>query len=95
MIRKSGYMLLVGGFIALVFMTIQVSTVTYTSWVWHTKNLPAGVVNRETASSAMREISLETNGLVRRTLWPAVLMLVGGLMVGMRNPIRAQQRQAG
>lgn len=92
--RKIGYMLLVGGFIALMFMTVRVSAVTYTSWVWRTKNLPAGQVPRDTASSAMREISLETNGLVRRTLWPAVLMLVGGLMVGIRKPIGAQHASA-
>jgi hypothetical protein len=86
MIRKAGYILLVGGFAATVFMCVQVSMVTYNSWIWHTKNLPAeDQIPRSTASAAMRDISLESNHLVRRMLWPALVTLAGGLMIGSRR----------
>lgn len=86
MIRKAGYILLVGGFAATVFMCVQVSMVTYTSWIWHTKNLPIeDQIPRNTASAAMRDISLETNQLVRRMIWPALVMLAGGLLIGSRR----------
>lgn len=89
--RKAGYILLAGGFAAVVFMCVQVSMLTYTSWVWHTKNLPAeDQIPRVTASTAMREISLESNHLVRRMIWPALAMLIGGLLIGRQQQTRAQ-----
>ena len=81
--RKAGYLFLLGGFAATVFMCAQVSMLTYTSWMWHTKNMPSeDRILRTAASAEMRELSFESNHLVRRMIWPALLMLTGGLMIG-------------
>ncbi len=93
--RKIGYILLVGGFAVIVFMCAQVSMITYTSWIWHTKNLPTGdEIPRNAASSSMRDITLESNHLVRRMIWPAFVMLAGGLLVGNQKRTGAQHAVA-
>jgi hypothetical protein len=64
----------------------------HTRWIWQTQHLPAGEdIKRSDAAGAMRELSLDLKNRHREILLPAVLMLVGGLILGFRGRVIAEQ----
>lgn len=84
--RTLGFIMLLGGFAAIVCWCASISLFTYTSWMAHTKALPAGdKVDRVVASASLRDVSIETNRQVRFVFWPALVMLCGGVLVGFRR----------
>jgi hypothetical protein len=82
--KKIGYILLIAGFLATSYMCVDVSKTTYVSWIWHRNNMAHRQITPDEASNAIRDITLKTNGLVRQTIWPAIVMLIGGLMIGIK-----------
>ena len=83
--RKLGYFLLIAGFLALVFMCVIVSARTHSLWIWHTKNLSDQQITITMASDALRDVTLKSNGLVRQAILPALVMLVGGILIGFKK----------
>jgi hypothetical protein len=61
----------------------------YTHWIWQTQHLPAGeTIKRTDAAGAMRALSLDLKNRHREILVPALVMFVGGLILGFsRRPI--------
>jgi len=61
----------------------------YTHWIWQTQHLPAGeTIKRTDAEGAMRALSLKLKNRHREILVPALVMFVGGLILGFsRSPI--------
>ena len=61
----------------------------YTHWIWQTQHLPVGeTIKRTDAAGAMRALSLDLKNRHRETLVPALVMFVGGLILGFsRRPI--------
>ena len=88
MIKRFGYIFLIAGFLTIAFMCVSVSPKTYTSWIWHRNNLSHQQITPDAASNAVRDVTLKTNSLVRQTIWPAIGMLIGGLMIGINPRLR-------
>ena len=88
MIKRFGYIFLIAGFLTIAFMCVSVSPKTYTSWIWHRNNLSHQQITPDAASNADRDVTLKTNSLVRQTIWPAIGMLIGGLMIGINPRLR-------
>ncbi len=94
MIRKIGYMLLFTGFAAIVFMCLTATCKTYALSIWHRNHLAHKQITADDASNAIRDVTLKANGLVRQTMWPAIGMLIGGLMIGTRQKKESQHASA-
>jgi hypothetical protein len=84
MIKRFVYVFLIAGFLTIAFICVSVSAKTYTSWIWHRNNLSHQQITPDDASNAVRDVTLKTNSLVRQTIWPAIVMLIGGLMIGIQ-----------
>ncbi len=83
-IRLLGYLLLVGGCIAMAQCYVDIAARTHTLWVWHSQNLPTGeTITRDLAVTALREFQLKANWLFREmVLLPTLAMFLGGLLLG-------------
>ena len=80
--RLLGIILLVGGFLWIGYDAAD-SFVSYqhTRWIWQSQHLPAGdTIQRTDAVGAMRELSLALKDRHRVVLFPALMMLTGGLL---------------
>jgi len=82
-IRPAGWILLIGGCVALAWFFATVQQSTYTQWMWLSKNLPEmELIPREEAISALRQFQLRANGTFRRMiLLPTAAMFVGGIIL--------------
>jgi hypothetical protein len=86
MFKVVAFLLLLIGFAVFLILCIDVSGYTYRSWIMHMRNLPSGdTVTREAVSSEIREMSLQYNQYFRFMIWPALSMLTGGVMLGIRR----------
>jgi len=86
--RVLGYVFLIGGFLWLVEdVAIGFTEYQYVAWVGFSKtNLPAGdPIARRDAINVMRDLCLNLKDRHRLSLVPGCLMVVGGLMVGVRR----------
>lgn len=94
MIRKIGYVLLVGGFAGIVLMCVNVSVRRHPFDMENWKRLPEEAqIPRDIAVHTADHLALNTRFLVCRNLVPATIMLVGGLMVGARKKTMADSAQ--
>jgi hypothetical protein len=80
-----GITLLVVGFLWIAGeTTIGFVGYQHTMWIWQMKQLPPGdVVTKDEASDAMRKLSLRLKERHKIVLYPASMMLVGGLVVAL------------
>ena len=81
--RWIGIILLVTGFLWIAWDIDDFIAYQHAHWMWQSQHLPDGdVVKRTEAVNAMRDLSLSLNDKQKTFLFPAVLMLVGGLVAG-------------
>lgn len=82
MVKRIGLGLLLVGFAWLVVdVASSFTSYQYTRWVFASQNLPAGdSISRDSAVSAMRELSLDLKNRHRVVLIPACLMVAGGFL---------------
>jgi hypothetical protein len=77
--RRLGITLLLVGFLWIAWDGTFDCEARYSTWIWHSKNLPEGdLLSRTQVSNAMKDMSLS---LYRLVLLPALVMLAGGLMI--------------
>jgi hypothetical protein len=80
--RLFGLTLLVSGFLWIAFDTAgSFVPYQYVHWMWHSQHLPEGeTIKREDAVRAMRDLSIDLKDRHGVLVWPALLMLAGGLV---------------
>ena len=86
--KKAGYIQLVLGFLWIGYdVTMDFTRSQYMTWIVYVKTkLPEGdSISRQKASSLIKEMGLKLRDRHRLVIFPAVMMLAGGLMVG-RTP---------
>ena len=83
MIKRIGIGLLVAGFLwLLIDAASSFTSYQHTRWIWQSQNLPAGdTIPRDTAVSAMRELSLDLKNRHQLVLLPGLVMITGGLLI--------------
>jgi len=79
--KRVGFFLLFGGFITIVVLCIIVSMFTYGWWIWHSKQLHGIGMNPDMLSWSIREMALKFNAYTRVMFYPALAMLIGGLLL--------------
>ena len=58
----------------------------YSLWMWHSQNLTAGeLIPRTDAVNQMKDLSLAVRNIYRPLVIPAVMILVGGVLNGIRK----------
>jgi len=87
--KKIGFFLLFGGFLAVIVLCLLVSMFTHGWWIWHSKQIHSIGMNPDDLSWSIREISLKLNAYMRATVYPALAMLIGGLLLARstRRPV--------
>jgi hypothetical protein len=54
---------------------------SYSKWMWQSQQLPAGdSIRRDDAIKAMRELSIALKDRHQQLIFPAMFMLIGGLI---------------
>ena len=87
--RALGYILLFGGFVWLTYDAASGFTeAQYTMWIGYSqRKLPPGdTVARRDAVGVMRRLCLDLKDRHRVVMFPGVLMLFGGLLIGSPKP---------
>ena len=58
----------------------------YGLWMWHSQNLTAGeMIPRTDAVNQMKSLSLAVRDIYRPLVIPAVMILIGGVLNGIRK----------
>ena len=83
---------MVAGFIGC--LAVGFSTYHHTAWMWHGQQLENKErIERKAAVSEMRDLSLDLKNRYRIALFPATLILIGGILNGVSQK-RTQNQSA-
>ena len=88
MIKKViSYALLLIGFVWIAGVCLDLFSAQHHSlWVWHSQNLTAGEsIPRDDAVSQMRKLELAIQNVYQPLVIPALLMLIGGILNGIKK----------
>jgi hypothetical protein len=80
--KTIGLLMFLLGFVWLVWQVcVSFTEYQYVRSIWQTQHLPAGeFIPRSDAASALRDLSIDLKDNQRHVLFPAAVMLVGGLV---------------